>query len=214
MQQLVGDANVALDVGAHIGYFSTIYSEAVGASGRVYAFEPGENNLPYLSWNVSSYPQTQVVKAAASDYNGTATFYVEHLTGQNNTLVENYEAFTSNARDAYYDGSYQETLVKTLTLDSFCKEHNVKPDFIKIDVEGNELKTLSGMEQICEEFRPVILTEISLDHEASFSLIRSRGYRVYDVNLIEQPNSIPERLANYLCVHESGAKQVIGSLSV
>jgi len=38
--------------------------------------------------------------------------------------------------------------VKTRTLDSWCKEHEIYPDFLKIDVQGYELNILQGYKDI------------------------------------------------------------------
>lgn len=42
------------------------------------------------------------------------------------------------------------------------------PDLIKIDVEGMEIKVLSGLKQTIETHRPVILIEVDGDNDAAF----------------------------------------------
>ena len=41
--------------------------------------------------------------------------------------------------------------VKTTTLDNFCREHNVKIDFLKMDVEGSEPKVFEGMKNVISD---------------------------------------------------------------
>jgi hypothetical protein len=45
-----------LEVGGHIGYFTTFFADLVGKNGRVDVFEPSEINLKYLTQNISYLP--------------------------------------------------------------------------------------------------------------------------------------------------------------
>ena len=45
--------------------------------------------------------------------------------------------------------------VESVSVDSFCQENNVKPDLIKVDIEGGEIKMLEGLEVI-KKFKPII----------------------------------------------------------
>jgi FkbM family methyltransferase len=47
------------------------------------------------------------------------------------------------------------------TVDLYCSASNVKPDFIKIDVDGYELRVLKGAVETLAKFRPPILFELS-----------------------------------------------------
>src|SRR5437879_4053080 len=52
MLRCLTDGDVVVDVGANVGFFTILASELVGASGRVIAFEPGQENLQRLSKNL------------------------------------------------------------------------------------------------------------------------------------------------------------------
>jgi FkbM family methyltransferase len=47
------------------------------------------------------------------------------------------------------------------TVDIYCSLSNIKPDFIKIDVDGYELRVLKGAVNTLAEMRPPILFELS-----------------------------------------------------
>src|SRR5258705_9695555 len=53
MMRGLREGDVALDVGANIGFFTLLMSKLVGKSGHVVAYEPGPNNLPALNRNVT-----------------------------------------------------------------------------------------------------------------------------------------------------------------
>jgi FkbM family methyltransferase len=82
-------------------------------------------------------------------------------------------------------------VVKSIKLETFCKENNIKPDVIHIDVEGAELKVLKNM----GEYKPkCIWTEIS-------------GFAHYNTGItIQQFNSYLESIGYYLvCVDDADA---------
>ena len=49
------------------------------------------------------------------------------------------------------DGSY---LVNITTIDEFCKLNNIKPNFIKMDIEGAELDAIIGSKSTILEYKP------------------------------------------------------------
>jgi len=73
--------------------------------------------------------------------------------------------------------------VQTETLDSYCKKHNIKPDFLKIDVEGNELNVFIGGIETLKKYRPKILFECEERHVGkekvlkTFSFLEKMGYK-------------------------------------
>lgn len=69
--------------------------------------------------------------------------------------------------------------VKTTSLNSFCTEHNIVPNFIHIDAEGSEYKIFANLDT---KIRPkAIWSEITEYHDNKFdSLLHSYGYnKVY-----------------------------------
>lgn len=74
------------------------------------------------------------------------------------------------------------------------------PDLIKIDVEGMEMKVLSGLEQTISRTRPVILIEVDGENDARFQDWRAaQGYDVVQTVRHSRKN------CNYLIVHGGGA---------
>jgi hypothetical protein len=51
-QQFIKPGMVVVDVGAHIGYYTWIFSELVGPSGKVISYEPSPENFPILVHNI------------------------------------------------------------------------------------------------------------------------------------------------------------------
>lgn len=56
---------------------------------------------------------------------------------------------------------------------------DVTPDFIKVDVEGMEMKVLSGLSGVLERCRPVMMVEVDNEIEAQFTdWVTAQGYAV------------------------------------
>lgn len=139
---------IAIDVGAHVGYYSRLLSTRAE---QVYAFEPDPDNYALLVKNTKRYPNITPVQLALSDTIGTASFFkVPDSTFRHSLLSE--------------VGSV-ETTVDVTTLDSFMQGHEGVVSFVKIDVEGLEEKVLAGMKGIRERDRPIIIAEMPLNEK-------------------------------------------------
>ena len=140
-----------LDIGAHIGLFSVVASRLVGKKGRVISFEP----TPYTRGVMRDVLRlngvtdgVEVRSEAVSSESGTTTFFDSGETiSVVNSLVRHKDARA-------------EFEVTVVTLDEFAAEHGVKPDCMKIDVEGSELELLFGAKKTLTADRPKIILSI------------------------------------------------------
>ncbi len=75
----------------------------------------------------------------------------------------------------------------TITMDDFCSKLNLKPTFVKMDIEGAEIFALKGMRQICCEFHPIILMEFhirklreqwKIDPNEVIKILKNYGYNL------------------------------------
>ncbi len=190
-----------LDLGAHIGFLSLYFARLVGPGGKVYAFEPGPNNLPYLRRNVRSRPNIEVVPRGVGDRDGELTLYVESLTGQNNSFVRDFDVF-EYYKDRAFDSGIRvtEARVGMVTLDRFARDTGVRPDLVKIDVEGFELEVLRGAVSLLRDIQPLLLIEIQRQKGSVLELLESYGYAMFS------PEGRPVRLpgdldVNTFCFH-------------
>jgi hypothetical protein len=79
--------------------------------------------------------------------------------------------------------SGQIELVDTITLDRYVDElHLQKIDIIKIDIEGNELNALQGMQQVLLKFKPTIFIEILEVHLERFDTSITAVYDFFKLN--------------------------------
>ena len=159
MARMVTEGTVVFDIGAHIGIFSLGAGQRVGPRGKVYSFEPSPATAAILERHVALNgweQRIQVVQAVASDSDGKTAFYTNGISMSNSLGQANVEVL-SPERPA--NGAVR-LEVESVTLDRFCRTRGIRPDLIKIDVEGAELCVLRGAREILKTMRPSILCEV------------------------------------------------------
>lgn len=129
-----------LDIGAHIGYFTRKFAQWAGPTGRVFAFEPHPVNYRFLTKNVSRWPNVTPVQTIISDTAGVGTLHVSGKSGCHSLFETMY------VRSG--EGAHQ---VPMTTLDGFWMSAG-QPEigFMKIDIEGAELRALRGATDLIE----------------------------------------------------------------
>jgi len=202
---LIGEADTVIELGAHIGYVSVYFASLVGPNGHVFVFEPSPDNLPYTRRNVRDDPVVTLIERAANDSAGVANFFVEGLTGQNSTLVEDYAVFNENRERAFSHESYRSIEVPTTTVDLFVASNGVHPNFIKIDVEGAELACLRGSLETLKRFRPKLMVEVTREKDAVYALMMELGYCIYDTDLNPVDSAGAQSDPNLFFVHADDA---------
>jgi FkbM family methyltransferase len=135
---------VAVDVGAHVGYYSRFFARAVGRAGSVYAFEPNPDTFAILERNTGRYPQVTRFNSAVLDREGTVTLYRGRHKGTTSLWPENAQAQIE-----------MPFRVPATSLDEALD--GVRVDLVKIDVEGAEQDVLAGMGRLLERSPSAIL---------------------------------------------------------
>ena len=192
---LISEGDIVVEIGGHIGFMTVYFSHLTGNNGSVYVFEPASNNLPFLKTNISLQKKHNIVliEKAISDTEGVAVFYMEKITGQNNSLIQDHLGPYShkNLKDESLKFIQH---VETITLDNFISEKKINQiNFVKIDIEGAELMALNGMKNMLNKFKPRIMLEVSRDQEEIFHCLTTLGYVIFDteknqLNKIEYQN--------------------------
>lgn len=148
--QWFGPGDTAIDVGACLGDHTVPYAKIVGSAGQVFAFEPNPEAFECLAYNTRNYPQVKCFNCGISDIEENIGFV------RNENLGASYlEQGTGNP-------------VHIRPLDSFTEYDFSKTKFIKMDVEGWELKALMGSESIINTYKPIIMLEIAAGHQARY----------------------------------------------
>ena len=135
----VKNTRTAIDVGAHIGIFTTRYAQDFQ---RVVAIEPV--NINYLRANTEKYDNVEIYHNAASNVVGDVVFL--HNPSHNNTNSGAWEITTTPT----------DIQIETITIDSLDIQD---ADLIKIDTQGVEYAVIEGAHNTIMKCRPVIHIE-------------------------------------------------------
>ncbi len=181
-RRILRGGDTVIEAGAHIGYITMFFSRLVGATGRVVAFEPGENNLPYVRRNIVGHDNVRLVEKAVGDRAATMKLNIESLTGQNNSLIDHFDGLARNQRAASVAAEVRAVDVEVIPLDAFCAAEGLQPALVKIDVEGFEHEVLLGARETLAKHRPIVMVEVQRHAEAIFDLLRGFGYDLYRVD--------------------------------
>jgi len=172
---IVRKGDVVIDIGANVGYYTTLFADLVGPGGQVHAFEPVPSTFELLCKETRRFPGHKNVSLncfALGDLNGNAVIYVPNDDHAQAALVRRRES--------------REVNVKMIRLDRYA-EGLPKIDFVKCDVEGAELLVLRGGESTLRRCRPKIFLEIEERWTSSFGwtgadvirFLRDLGYEQF-----------------------------------
>ena len=137
------DGDVFFDVGANVGIYS-IYAALRKTKAEIYAFEPEYSNLHQLKQNIlenSLMKNIYPYALALDDKTGISKLQIQDTTpgAAKHTVSKHDLAKTHMGEDVVWREG-----VATITLDEFCILAGIKPNILKIDVDGTETAILKG----------------------------------------------------------------------
>jgi FkbM family methyltransferase len=146
LHTLVDRTRASVDAGANLGVYSYWLSKLTPA---VHAFEPHPEMARFV--RRARLKNVALHELALSDHDGEATLTVPTLGG----------AQPSPGHSTLMSGNNEADLkltVQVRRLDGVIGDQDV--GFMKVDVEGHELKVLTGAKALISRSRPVLLVEI------------------------------------------------------
>lgn len=164
IERLPLDGRVCYDLGASIGYLSLLMARRACC---VYAFEPAPHAAQQVARNAAAngFDHITVVPDPVSDCRKPVSFSITDV------------AYGSRIVNGETEWPVLE--LTTITLDDFAATHPA-PDFIKIDVEGEEARVLEGARTLLRDNKPIICCELHSDAAARqvCSILAEYDYRL------------------------------------
>lgn len=159
----------AIDGGAHIGTWSAYMATKFR---NVIAFEPAPDTFACLTANTKGLHNVLHVKAALGEKAGAGRLFDDD-SRPGNTGARHLDQMCAIDRSE----PVEITTVDSIGLDDL--------DFLKLDVEGYELRALQGAAETLRRCKPVILIEVKkfnpprfgVDHRAAARFLTGMGFR-------------------------------------
>jgi len=170
-RRLIEPGDVCLDIGANIGWYTTLFQKLAGTHGQVHSFEPVPHIFDHLGRNVklNSPPDNVTLNNLAlgnEEKNVELHVFADMPDGHSSISTfehSDFETFTS----------------KMITLDSYLIERKIdNVSVVKMDVEGAELMALQGASDLFKQKRPPVF-------EIEMALATSKGFGYIPNDLIE-----------------------------
>ncbi|MFQ3597207.1 MAG: FkbM family methyltransferase [Chloroherpetonaceae bacterium] len=185
LKRLLKSGDMVLDIGANVGYIALEMAKCVGASGKVFAFEPDAKNFALLKRNLELNPDCNIepIALAVSDTNAPLRLY--------KSIIDFNDSAHSTLPSEKHSVDFIE--IPTTTIDDFVQSRGVqKLNAIKIDIEGAEMSAFRGMRQTLSRFRPIVISELCAEHQARAGYTTQSVKEWIATNVQMQPFKISE----------------------
>jgi FkbM family methyltransferase len=177
--------SVVLDVGAHSGFFVTQLNQLLqNGKGEVelYSFEPTAPTFTDLFQHIGGVPHSgniRIIPVALSDAKEWVSISYEEKDSMLAQIIP--QDGGARLKGPTYIGA-------SMTLDSFTAKFSIRPEVLKIDVEGFEMKVLLGAQKtlleclpaICIEWNPETAKQTGTDMTGLAKLLQD--YEIYYLN--------------------------------
>ncbi len=146
---------VVFDVGANVGFYTTLFARLVGPAGQVHAFEPDPLSCGILRQRTARHANVETNPIAVGDHPGTITLFCNRSNRADNRVHPSLGDETAEAVE-----------VPLTTLDDYCAARGIdRIDAVKLDIQGAEVAALAGFRQTLARTRPRwLLIELSPEH--------------------------------------------------
>jgi FkbM family methyltransferase len=191
IKSAIKKGDTVFDIGAHKAGYLYFILKQVGHQGKVVGFEPQTVLFQYLKKikTLFQWDNVTIENLALSNNSGhQRLFFPAASAGKTSSPGATIVQHDNNSEFSVLEE------VAISTLDEYCNHHKLIPQFLKVDVEGNELNVFKGGANILKQHKPKILVEIEARHIGQSQVIEtiqfleSLGYRG---SIIKGYNYIP-----------------------
>jgi FkbM family methyltransferase len=187
--RVLREGDVAVDVGANMGFLTVLAAMLVGPLGHVVAFEPDAENLARLRANLALNNCTNVttLEKAVTNQVGEVEFFINSDNSGGNALWDPAQ-YPGNVKSL---ATPKRITVPATTLDAEWEQLQLPvPKVIKIDTEGAEQQVLEGMvgllarqpRFVIAELHEFALRKMGSTQESLRGVIESLGYSTFGLS--------------------------------
>ena len=176
LKNIIKQGDYAVDIGAHLGYYTLELSKLTGKNGKVIAIEPVSKFYTVLEALIkkNKYKNIELHKVAIGGKGAFAEIGIP-MIGKQKRFGH------ARLKEMHEDFNYTETEKVTNVIgDEFFKDLP-RLDFIKCDIEGAEVSAFSSMLETLKKNTPIIICELGDPQERvkMFEMLSPLGYQPY-----------------------------------
>lgn len=180
VRSILQEGDIAVDVGANFGWYSTLFAGLVGPSGHVFSFEPVVQTFSQLVRNIELNEVEDIVSVKNLAV-GESAGWVE---------MQNDAGGTQSALAYAVESKGGIGAVEMVALQDALAQHRSGIALLKIDIEGFEEQALVGANSLiaCEnppmiqlELNEVALRRAGSSRASVMTMLQNFGYELYDV---------------------------------
>ena len=176
IESMLRPGDVCYDLGASIGYMTLLMARKAK---QVFSFEPAPHAAAEMKRHLAANSLNNVTIVPSPVSNGVREVRFCLTDG----------AYGSAINDTETRGPVLQ--LETTTLDLFAKDHPI-PDFLKMDVEGEEGRVLEGASTVLAQRKTRICAEVH-NREAAESVLGTLKRIGYSVTLLDgSPAKVPD----------------------
>lgn len=161
-QGKIKEGDIVFDCGSNLGIFAA-YAASKGAI--VYCFEPSTYTRHYLQITQQIYPNNIIIVPYGLSDKINFSYFIQY----DNPAASR----TADQNQLIHHSILYKDRVELITLDSFCEKTKIIPNFIKMDIEGSEIKALLGGKNTIINFKPIISFCIHDDNYMQINLLHN-----------------------------------------
>ena len=202
IQNLKNKNNIFIDCGANAGFYSLDVATKV-ENVTTYAFEPSKKEKVFLQNNLdlNKIINVEIVDLAVGDKDDIVIFNDTRDDKINNSSGGGFVTTDSSKTENNYK-------VKIINLNNFFKNKNFDKEtsiFIKIDLEGYDLKAINGAKNIILNYDCTVIFEFSkmVMNQRDYSIndidfFLKKGFKLYDIYGKEMSSELLESKIHHL----------------
>jgi FkbM family methyltransferase len=181
LHRLIDPGELVLDVGANVGYLTSLAAVRVGPEGRVLGFEPHPGVFALLEKNAARWRQANGIgtvelhRMALSDHAGEGALFAHQAFEANMGLA-------TLADDEAPDGDGTTITVTLGRLDDLVGDARV--GVMKIDVEGHEAEVLKGAGELLASgrVRDIVFEDQNEYPSEATAILEQAGYELISLD--------------------------------